>query len=88
MYKRQVYDSGDYIEVYAELKRIGGKLEGTSNLQWEDTVAEWDEIDGAKSYEVKLLRDEKTVTTVSTTGTSCLLYTSVWMKAEKEHTAL
>ena len=68
--RAKVYDSGDYIEVYAELKRIGGKLEGTSNLQWEDTVAEWDEIDGAKSYEVKLLRDEKTVTTVSTTGTS------------------
>ena len=68
--KAKVYDSGSYIEIYAELKRIGGKLEGTSNLEWEDTVAVWDEIDGAKSYDVKLLRDDKTVTTVSTTGTS------------------
>ena len=33
-------------------------------------MAVWDEIEGAKSYDVKLLRDEKTVTTVSTTGTS------------------
>lgn len=68
--RAKVYDSGSYIEVYAQLKRIGGKLEGASNLEWEDTTAVWDEIEGAKSYDVKLLRDEKTVTTVSTTGTS------------------
>ena len=68
--KAKIYDNGDYIEVYAELKRIGGKLEGASNVTWEDTTAVWDEIEGAKSYDVKLLRDEKTVTTVSTTGTS------------------
>lgn len=68
--KAKIYDSGDYIEVYAELKRIGGKLEGTSWLEWNDTVAEWEEIEGAKSYDVKLLRDDRTVTTVNTTGTS------------------
>lgn len=68
--KAKIYDSGAYIEVYAELKRIGGKLQGASDLEWNDTTAEWGEIDGAKSYDVKLLRDEKTVTTVSTTGTS------------------
>ena len=68
--KAKIYDSGDYIEVTAQLKRIGGKLEGTSNLEWNDGIAEWDSIDGAKSYDVKLLRDEKTVTTVNTTGTT------------------
>lgn len=68
--KAKIYDDGAYIEVYAELKRVGGKLQGASNLEWQDTTAVWDEIDGAKSYDVKLLRDEKTVTTVSTTGTS------------------
>lgn len=68
--RAKVYDNGDYIEVYVELKRIGGKLEGASNLAWEDSTAVWDEIDGARSYDVKLLRDEKTVATVSTTGTS------------------
>ena len=47
--RAKVYDSGSYIEIYAELKRIGGKLEGTSNLEWEDTVAVWDEIEGAKA---------------------------------------
>ena len=68
--KAKIYDDGQYIEVYAELKRIGGKLQGASELEWNDTTAEWEEIEGAKSYDVKLLRDDKTVTTVSTTGTS------------------
>ena len=52
------------------MDRIGGKLEGASGLDWNDTTATWDEIEGAKSYEVRLLRDDKTVTTVETTGTS------------------
>lgn len=68
--RAKIYDNGATIEVFAELKRIGGKLEGAANLEWEDTTAVWDEIEGAKSYDVKLLRDDKTVTTVSTTGTS------------------
>lgn len=68
--KAKIYDDGDFMEVYAELKRIGGKLEGTTWLEWNDTTAEWEEIDGAKSYDVKLMRDDKTVTTISTTGTS------------------
>ena len=68
--KAKIYDSGAYIEVYAELKRIGGKLEGATDLDWEDTTAVWEEIEGAKSYDVKLLRNDKTVTTVSTTRTS------------------
>ena len=68
--KAKIYDDGQYIEVYAELKRIGGKLQGASELEWNDTTAEWEEIEGAKSYDVKLLRDDKTVTTVSTTAVS------------------
>ena len=64
------HELGDYIEVTAQLKRVGGKLEETSNLEWNDGIAEWDSIDGAKSYDVKLLRNEKTVTTVNTTATS------------------
>lgn len=67
--KAKIYDSGDYMEVYVELDRIGGKLQASDYLEWNDYVAEWEEIEGAKSYEVKLLRDEKTVTTVTTTAT-------------------
>lgn len=68
--KASISDGGSYIEVYAELKRIGGKLEGTSELEWEGTTAHWAEIEGAKSYDVRLMREERTVTTVETTGTS------------------
>ena len=68
--RARIYDDGDYIEVYVELDRIGGRLEAATGLEWEDTTAYWDEIEGAKSYEVRLRRDERTVTTVETTGTS------------------
>lgn len=68
--KVRIYDSGSSIEVYAQLKRIGGKLEGASNPEWQDTSAVWDEVEGSKSYDVKLLRDDRTVATVSTSGTS------------------
>lgn len=68
--KASISDGGNYIEVYAELKRIGGKLEGAAELEWEDTTAYWGEIEGAKSYDVKLMRDDRTVATVETTGTS------------------
>ena len=49
---------------------MGGKLGGASGLDGNETTATWDESEGAKSYEVRLLRDDKTVTTVETTGTS------------------
>lgn len=68
--KAKIYDDGAFMELYVELDRIGGKLQGTENLEWSDGTATWDEVEGAKSYDVKLLRDDKTVTTVETTGTS------------------
>ena len=60
--KAKIYDDGDYMEVTVELDRIGGKLEAADNLDWNDSTAEWDEVEGSKSYDVKLLRDDKTVT--------------------------
>ena len=68
--KASISDGGNYIEVYAELKRIGGKLEGATELEWEGTTAYWGEIEGAKRYDVKLMRDDRTVTTVEASGTS------------------
>ena len=67
--KAKIYDDGDYMEVTVELDRIGGKLEAADNLDWNDSTAEWDEVEGSKSYDVKLLRDDKTVTTVNTSNT-------------------
>lgn len=59
-----------YMEVYINLKRVGGKLTGAEDLEWSGRTAYWEHVDGAKSYEVKLLRDDKSVTTVETTSTS------------------
>ena len=42
-----------------ELDRIGGKLEAADNLDWNDSTAEWDEVEGSKSYDVKLLRRQQ-----------------------------
>lgn len=68
--KARIYDNGASMEVYAQLKRIGGRLVGASNTEWQDSLAVWDEVAGSKSYDVKLLRDDRTVTTVNTTGTA------------------
>ncbi len=67
--RAKIYDDGDFMEVYVELDRVGGKLSGAEALEWSETTAEWDEVEGAKSYEVKLLRNDRTVTTVSTSQT-------------------
>ena len=66
----KTYDDGATLELEVYLKRIGGKLDGVDNMEWSDAVATWDEMDGAKSYSVRLYRDQKSVITVETTGTS------------------
>lgn len=67
--KAKIYDDGTTMELQVYLKRIGGKLTGAQNLEWDGTTAYWDEIVGAKSYEVKLYRDERSITTVETSNT-------------------
>lgn len=66
----KTYDDGSTMELEVYLKRIGGKLGDVDNMEWSGTVAVWDAMDGAKSYNVRLYRDDKSVETVSTTGTS------------------
>lgn len=56
------YDDDYSMEVYVYLKRVGGTLKSTEGLEWSGTTAVWEEIYGAKSYEVRLRRDGNTVT--------------------------
>lgn len=57
------------LEVY--LKRIGGVLPAVEGLEWSSSaIATWESMEGAKSYEVRLLRNGSTVTTATTAGTS------------------
>lgn len=66
----KAYDDGSTLELEVYLKRIGGKLSDVDNLEWSGNIAVWDPMDGAKSYNVRLYRDDKSVATVETTGTS------------------
>lgn len=66
--KARYYDDKTVMELEVYLKRIGGRLSASDNLEWNGAYAEWEELNGSKSYEVRLYRDGKVVTTVSTTG--------------------
>lgn len=60
------YDDNTSMELEVYLKRIGGTLTGTDTIEWSGTRAVWEEIYGAKSYEVRLKRNGNTATTVKT----------------------
>jgi glucan-binding YG repeat protein len=59
----------DEATIKIQLKKISGDLDEPDDVEWTNNhVASWDEVDGAKSYQVKLYRDDKSVTTVDTTN--------------------
>ena len=58
---------GMTLEVY--FKRIGGTLSAVNGAEWSGTLAVWEELEGAKAYDVRLLRNGNTVTTVETSNT-------------------
>lgn len=68
--KAKLIDGGTQMELQVYLKRIGGTLSDVQNVEWSGTTAYWDYLEGAKSYEVRLYRDEKSVITQSTTENS------------------
>lgn len=61
-------DGNTVMELEVYLKRIGGTLNSTNELEWSGTTAVWEEIYGAKSYAVRLKRNGNTVTTVKTSN--------------------
>lgn len=66
----RLFDSGQYMELYVYLKRIGGKLTSVENNLWDGMNATWDALAGSKNYQIRLYRDNKTVDTVETAQTS------------------
>lgn len=67
--KAKIYDSGSWMELTISLDQIKGRLDAPEYLDWNGTIAQWDPMDGAKSYEVRLYRNGRTVTTVKTQNT-------------------
>jgi len=63
------YDDNTSMELEVYLKRVGGVLGGANGLEWSGCTAVWEEMEGAKSYDVRLMRNGNTVTTVRTSGT-------------------
>lgn len=66
--KARTYDSGDTLELTVTFPRLTGKLQAVENNYWEDNMAVWDELEGAKSYEIRLYRNDKLQTTVKSTS--------------------
>lgn len=64
--KARLYDSGSRMELQIELEQITGRLPAPEYLEWDGTEAVWEELEGAKSYEVRLYRNGRTVTTEET----------------------
>ncbi|HIT41252.1 MAG TPA: N-acetylmuramoyl-L-alanine amidase family protein [Candidatus Caccovicinus merdipullorum] len=65
--RARLYDSGSRMELQIELDQITGRLPGPEYLEWDGNEAVWEELDGAKGYEVRLYRNGRTVVTEETT---------------------
>lgn len=64
-YKRaKTYDSGTTLELTVTFPQLTGRLQQVENNYWEDNIAVWDDMESAKSYEIRLYRDDKLQTTV------------------------
>lgn len=75
--KAKIYDDGAALELEVYLKRVEGKLASVQNMEWDGTRAVWDKLTGAKSYQVRLYRDNKVVETVETNQTNYDFYNSL-----------
>lgn len=68
--RAKIYDDGDTMILKAYLKRAEGKPEEVYGLEWSGTWAMWEASEeDIKSYEVRLYRNKRLVTTVTTTDT-------------------
>lgn len=71
---KKVLNSGDGLRVDIKLRKVGGDLEEAEDLEWDGRRAEWDDVEDADKYEVKLYRNGTAVTTITTSGNSFNFY--------------
>ncbi len=68
--RAKIYDGGDTLILKCYLKRAGGKPEEVYGLEWSGSWALWEASEeDVKSYEVRLFRNKKLVTTITTPDT-------------------
>lgn len=68
--KAKVKDGGSALELKVSLKRVEGKVDEPGNLEWDNTYAMWEQVDGAKEYEVRLYRNKTQAASVTTRETA------------------
>lgn len=68
--RAKIRDNGETLVLDVYLKRVDGKPDEVYGLEWSGSYAMWEEPDGEiKSYEVRLYRNRRLVTTITTTDT-------------------
>lgn len=64
----KILDGGNGLRVDIKLRAVSGDLDEVNDLYWTGRTAEWEEVEDADKYEVKLYRNGSTVTTVTTSS--------------------
>ena len=63
-------DNGSTLILHVRLPRIDGALPAPLTADWSGHTAIWDEVEGADRYEIRLIKDGRTLTTVTSSSTS------------------
>lgn len=67
-----------------KLKKLGGRLDYPEDPGWSGSYAEWEDIEGASYYNVRLRRDDKKVVVISTNETRFDFFP--WMTKSGDYT--
>ncbi|MCC8024827.1 MAG: N-acetylmuramoyl-L-alanine amidase family protein, partial [Clostridium sp.] len=68
--RAKIYDGGGTLVLEAYLKRVEGKPGKVQGLEWDSSYGMWEALEeDVKHYEVRLYRDKKLLTTVTTENT-------------------
>ena len=83
---KTVKKDGDKYHAIAtiKLKKVTGKVDDPEDVSWNGTWAEWDDVEGATYYNVRLKRDDKRVVTISTNDTKFDFFP--WMTKTGDYT--
>lgn len=77
-------DEGGTLILHVRLPRIDGAIPAPLTADWSGHTAVWDEVDGADQYEIQLLKDRRTLTTLTSSAASCSFEN--WINNEGSYT--
>lgn len=77
-------DEGSTLILHVRLPRIDGAIPAPLTADWSGHTAVWDEAAGADQYEIQLLKDGRTLTTLTSSAASCSFEN--WINNEGSYT--